>query len=95
MNQVQFASGAIGAVVGLISVSILAVILRCVARNQPLEAIKALVRLVGLVLGAGLADYAVFDFIMNAGTISFYMDGLAITFVPLAIVTFVLFIIQS
>lgn len=95
MNQAQFASGAIGVVVGLISASILAVILRRVARDQPLEAIKALVRLVGLVLGAGLADYAVFDYILKAGTISFYMDGLATGFIPFAIVVIVLFIVQS
>jgi hypothetical protein len=95
MNQPQFASCAIGVVVGLISGSIFAVILRRVERKQPLEAIKALFRLAGFVLGAGFADYAIFDFILKADTIYFYMDGLAIAFIPFAIVTLVLWHVRS
>ena len=94
MTQVQIASTAIGAVIGLISVTMLAVILRRIERTQPLEAIKALRNLIAVALGAGLADYAVFDFILKAGALSFYLDGFAVIFLPLGIITVILWLLS-
>jgi len=73
----------------MIAVSIFAVIIRRIAQNQPKDALKAFRRLIYLVLGAGLADYVIFDAIMEANALFFYMDGLAIIFLPLAMVTFI------
>ena len=88
LTFVQIASMTVGAVVGLISVTIFAVILRRIERSQPSEAVKALRRLIYLVLGAGLIDYAAFDAILKANAIFFYLFGLGFTFIPLGLITF-------
>jgi hypothetical protein len=90
MDQAQVGSCAIGGVVGMIAVSMFAVIIQRIERVHPTNALKAFRRLIYLVLGAGLADYVVFDAILNKGAIFFYLDGLPMMFLPLSIVVFVL-----
>ena len=88
--MIRLASSLVGGVVGLISVSIFAVILRRLAMEKASEAIKALTRLIGIVLGSGMADYAVFEVIMKSNNgLLYYILGLAIVFLPFGFVVFI------
>ena len=85
--MIRFISSLIGGVVGLVSVSIFAVILRRLAMEKSEEAIKALKRLIGAVLVSGLAGFAVFTFIVESSNgLQYYMLGFAIVFLPLGLV---------
>jgi hypothetical protein len=83
------ASCLIGAVVGLLSVAIFAVILRRKEQNRPTEAIMLLTSLIGTVLGAGAADYIIFDILLQQNAIGFYLIGLATWFLPLGLWVFI------
>lgn len=75
-----------GAVIGVISAAIFAVIVKEIAAENPKQAIKALRRLAYFVLGGGLADYAIFDYVLKSdGTLQYYMIGLASAFLLLAL----------
>lgn len=88
--MIRLASLLTGSVVGLISVAIFAVILRRVETEKLSEAIKALRRLIYVVLGGGLSDFVIFDFILNSdGALAYYMIGLAFLFLPLGILVFI------
>lgn len=78
-----------GAVVGLICTTVFAVTLRRIEEKNPSEAIKALGWLISIVLGGGLADYIVFDFVIKSGgAIAYYMMGLAVVFLSLGLLVF-------
>ncbi len=82
--MIYTASALTGAVIGFISVAIFAVILRKVAEKRPSEAIRALKALVSIVLGGGLADYVVFDWILSSGgALSYYLVGFAFVYLIL------------
>jgi len=79
----------IGAVVGLIAVTIFAVILRGIEKNSPSEAITALKWLIFTVLGGGASDYLVFDVMLKTGgAIVFYLAGLSMVFLSLGFLIF-------
>ena len=90
VQMIYFASLLIGSVIGLISAAIFAVILRRIETEKPSEAIRALIQLIGIVLGSGLGDFVVFDFILKSGgALQYYMIGLASLFLPLGILVFI------
>ena len=80
---------AIGAVVGLISATNFAIILRRMEQDDPDGARKALIQLLVTVLGSGLGDFIVFDIILGNGVVQYYMLGAAALFLPLAIWVFI------
>lgn len=83
------ASFLIGGVIGLIAVAIFAVTLRRVAERNPSDAIKALQWLIGFVLGGGLVDYIVFDYIVKtSGTLTYYAIGLSLMFLVFGVPVF-------
>jgi uncharacterized membrane protein len=84
LSVAQCASMLTGAVIGLISGAIFSVILKRVAKDQPLEAVKKLRALMFWVLGGGIGDYVVFDAILQANAIYYYMVGVAVSFIPFA-----------
>ena len=79
----QLASFLMGTVVGLIAVTIFAVILRRLEERYPKEAFTKLVMLIGLVLGGGTTDYLVFDWILKSSGVTFYIVGISAVFLPL------------
>jgi nitric oxide reductase large subunit len=79
----QWTSLGAGAVVGLIAAVIFAVILRRLEKEKPQDALRALYKLVSLVFGGGVVDMVVFDFILRADAIVFYLAGLVSVFLPL------------
>ena len=89
MTLIQVASSGLGAVVGLLASAIFAVILRRLEASNAIEAIKALMNLVVLSLGGGIADYAIFDYILQAGAISFYIAGYATVFLFFGSIVFI------
>ena len=75
--------------VGLISVTLFALVLRRIEQKNPSEAVGVLKWLIGLVLGGGMADYVIFDFLLESeGALAFYLIGLATLFLPLGLLTF-------
>jgi len=83
------ASFLIGGAVALIAVAIFAVTLRRLAERNPSDAIKALQRLIGIVLGGGLIDYAVFDYIVKtSGALTYYALGFGLMFLVLGVPVF-------
>jgi hypothetical protein len=86
---VQSASLTLGAVVGLIAAAIFAVILRRVEKSKPRDAIISLYNLIALTLGGGIADYAIFDRILLAGAIFFYVIGYGVAFLPFGLIIFI------
>lgn len=89
VTVVQIASVALGAVVGLIAVAIFALILRRIEKSKPRDAIKSLYELIGLALGGGIVDYAIFDRILESGAIFYYVIGFAGTFLVLGLAIFI------
>lgn len=85
----RIASVLIGAVVGLIAATIFGVVLSKFSEKDSKQAIQALYKLVGLSLGAGVADYLVFDYIFRAGALPYYLIGFAVMFLILGIITWV------
>lgn len=83
------ASFAIGAVVGLICVTIFGVVLRRIEQDTPKDAVGTLMQLIAWVLGGGAADYVIFDWILSTdGAISFYLIGFAVLFLAFGIPVF-------
>ena len=79
--MIEIASFLLGAVIGLIAVSIFAVILKRYGKRNAAEAIEALKKLTYLVLGGGTGDFVVFDLMLKSGgAIVFYVLGFAATF---------------
>ena len=78
--MVIVASMLMGAVVGLITVAIFALALRRRAYEDTSEAIKALTRLIAIVLGGGISDYVIFDVIIENGALEYYIIGLGFMF---------------
>lgn len=89
ISALQLASLLIGAVIGVLAFAIFYIILLRLSEKQPQEAIKHLYKLIGLPVGGGLGDYAIFDRMLSSGSIAYYMQGLAVTFLVLAIWFFV------
>ena len=88
--MIEFASIALGAVIGLIAVSYFAVILRRIEKNNPKQALKSFSLLITIVLGGGLTDFVIFDVIVNtSNAIWYYLVGLAMVFLPLGIMVFI------
>lgn len=88
--MIYFASFLIGAVVGLISVTIFAATLRRWMEEKPPDTRKALRKLIYLVLGAGLTDYVIFDVILRTnGALPYYLIGLATVFLFLGTWVFI------
>jgi len=70
----------LGAVIGLMAAAIFGVILRRLEKSEPKYAIRSLYNLTALSLGGGFSDYAIFDRILQAGTIFFYVIGYGVAF---------------
>ena len=87
------ASLLMGAVVGLITVAIFALALRRRAHEDTSEAIKALTRLIAIVLGGGISDYVIFDVIFDViienGALEYYIIGLSAVFLTFGLYVFV------
>ncbi len=83
------ASALVGAVVGLISVTIFAVVLRRISDKQPSAAIKALIKLMSIVLlggiaNRGIAEYAVYSKILSSDeALAYYLVGFSVVFLVL------------
>ncbi len=90
MPLVQAVSGLIGAAVGLIALAIFTFILQRRSELQAPEATKQLHLLIYTVLGAGLSDYVIFDYMLSSGTIVYYLLGFGIVFFPFGVLVFVL-----
>jgi len=80
VTLVQCASLTLGAVVGLLAAAIFAVILRRLEKSKPRDAIRSLYNLVTLSLGGGVIDYAIFDSVLQAGAIFYYVIGYGVAF---------------
>lgn len=75
-----------GGVVGFISSTIFAIILVRLNEQDVGGVVKMLVMLIGIALGGGLSNYALFDLILKTnGAIEFYMVGYAILFLCFSI----------
>lgn len=72
-----------------IAASIFAVILRRIEKSHPRDAINSLYALIALALGVGVADYTIFDLILENGAIFYYLFGFAWTFIVLALPIFI------
>jgi len=88
LQMISLASSLIGAVVGLVAVSIFAVTLRRIEEKEPKEAVITLIKLISIVLGGGLTDFVVFDVIVQENGLVYYMIGLAVVFLPLGLWVF-------
>jgi hypothetical protein len=89
MTLTKCMSFLLGAVVGLVGVSIFAVILRRVEKSKPKNAINYLYGLIAFVLGAGMSDYLIFDLIFQSGAIVYYGLGLAVVFLTFGLWVFI------
>ena len=87
--MVIVASLLMGAVVALITVAIFALALRRRAYEDTSEAIKALTKLIAIVLGGGLSNYVIFDVIIGNGALEYYIIGLCAMFLTFGIYVFV------
>ncbi len=87
--MVIVASLLMGAIVGLITVAIFALALRRRAYEDTSEAIKALTRLIAIVLGGGLSDYVIFDVIIENGALEYYIIGLGAMFLAFGTYIFI------
>ena len=87
--MVIVASLLMGAVVGLITVAFFALALRRRAYEDTSEAIKALTRLIVIVLGGGLSDYVIFDVIIKNGALEYYIVGLTAIFLAFGTYIFI------
>jgi hypothetical protein len=76
----QWASLGLGAVVGLIAVSIFAVILIGLDQNNTRQTVKALKRLATWSAGGAISDTIFFDYILEQHAIVFYMTGYVLMF---------------
>ncbi len=88
MNIVHLASLLIGVTVGIIAAAMFSVILRRIEHSSPTEAVKALRSLIYLLLGSGLGDLVIFDFILRQSAIEYYLLGLGAAFVPLSLTVY-------
>jgi hypothetical protein len=80
------ASFLIGSVIGLICVTIFAVILRNIAGKNPYYAVRALIKLIKITLGGALTDFVIFEVIFRTkGAIKCYLIGFAIVFLSLGL----------
>ncbi len=86
--MIYLASFLIGAAVGLISVTIFAVILRRLEERNSKEAVRTLTKLIYVILGAGLTDYVIFDVIIKCGALEYYIMGFTVVFLSLGFLVF-------
>ena len=82
------ASLLLGGAVALVAVAIFAIVLRRLEESKPGDAIKRLYELVGLVLGAGLTDHILFDYMLQSHAIEYYISGFSAVFLILGLVVF-------
>ena len=87
--MVYIASLVMGAVVGLIAVAIFALALRRRAYEDTSEAIRSLIKLIGIVLGGGFSNYVIFDVIIENGAIEYYIIGLGAMFLTFGTYVFI------
>jgi len=92
MTLPEIVSALIGAVVGLIAVAIFTAILKREERPYPKDTTKKLWALIGLVLGSPAADYAIFDFILQANGLFYYLGGFAVIFLPFGLYSFIVYL---
>jgi hypothetical protein len=82
--MIYLASFLLGSVIGLICVTIFTVILRRIEEKKPYDAVRALTKLIYIILGGGLTDFVIFEVIFGTKeAIKYYLIGFTIVFLLL------------
>ena len=87
--MVHWISFGLGLIIGLVCAAIFALILHRIADSDPQGAITHLRQLLVTILGGGLSDYAIFDFLLRSGAITYYVAGFIVSFLPFSAIAFV------
>lgn len=84
----RIASLFLGSCVGVLCATFFAVSLRRLAEQDIRQFREGVAWTLGALLGGGLADYALFDWMLQTAALDMYAFGVGVTFLPLSLAIF-------